>query len=143
MSVLPTNCQSTGTAPTPAEPTEWKRLTQATIDQLRLVVRPFTGSLEDATWTFWYAHATSVLDGLLPNLASPVKLAALKTVLDPAICKEIDRARLTTWAQFLAHMDAHYPDTRWSNHYLVALQNKSLFKGKSIDEAAALAKEAT
>ncbi|KAJ1966633.1 hypothetical protein H4R35_006945 [Dimargaris xerosporica] len=39
-------------------------------------------------------------------------------------------------------MDAHHPDAHWSNHYLVALQNKSLFKGKSIDEAAALAKEA-
>ncbi|KAJ1962255.1 hypothetical protein H4R35_007374, partial [Dimargaris xerosporica] len=120
----------------------WKRLTQATIDQLRLVVRPFTGSLGDVTWTFWYAHATSVVDGLLPNLASPVKLAALKTVLDPVICQQVDHARLTTWTQFLAHMDAHYPDTRWSNHYLVGLQGKTLFKGKPIDQAAALAKEA-
>ncbi|KAJ1967997.1 hypothetical protein H4R35_006549 [Dimargaris xerosporica] len=142
MSMLPTDYQPTGAAPMPAEPMEWKRLMQAVIDQLRLAVCPFTGSLNDATWTFWHAHTNGVLDGLLPNLASPVKLAAIKTVLDPAICQEIDRARLTTWAQFVAHMDAHYPNACWSNHYLVALQNKSLFKSKSIDEAAALAKEA-
>ncbi|KAJ1980842.1 hypothetical protein H4R35_000950 [Dimargaris xerosporica] len=128
MSMLPTDCQSTGTAPMPAEPMEWKCLTQATIDQLHLVVHPFTGSLEDAMWSFWYAHATSVINGLLPNLASPVKLAAPKTVLDPLISKEIDHACLTTWAQFLAHMGTYYPNTHWSNHYLVGLQGKTLFK---------------
>ncbi|KAJ1972113.1 hypothetical protein H4R35_004858 [Dimargaris xerosporica] len=83
---------------------------------------------------YQWSHSTTICD--------TVKLAALKTVLDPVICQQVDRARLTTWTQFLAHMDAHYPDTCWSNHYLVGLQGKTLFKGKPIDQAAALAKEA-
>ncbi|KAJ1970587.1 hypothetical protein H4R34_006014 [Dimargaris verticillata] len=142
MSDLPTDHPATTATPTPMEPVEWTRLTPTVIEQLRLAVRPFTGSLEDATWTFWQDHATSVLNGLLPNLAGPVKLSAIKTVLAPAICQEIDRARLTTWGQLMSHMEAHYPDARWSNHYLAGLHAKTLFKGKPIDQAAALAKEA-
>ncbi|KAJ1970881.1 hypothetical protein H4R34_005921, partial [Dimargaris verticillata] len=40
------------------------------------------------------------------------------------------------------HMETHYAQDRWTNHYLASLHAKSLFKGKTVDEAAVLAQEA-
>ncbi|KAJ1971569.1 hypothetical protein H4R34_005700, partial [Dimargaris verticillata] len=130
------------TTSTVPEPTDWGRLTPMVVDQLRLAVRPFTGSLDDHTWSFWHERTTNVLAGLLPGASSPVLLSAVKAVLDPAICKEVDRARITTWSSFVQHMEAHYAQDRWTNYYLAGIQAKSLFKGKTVDEAAALAQEA-
>ncbi|KAJ1973068.1 hypothetical protein H4R34_005201 [Dimargaris verticillata] len=68
-----------------AEATDWARLTPLVVDQLRLAVRPFSGGLDDHTWSFWHERTTNILAGLLPGASGQVLLSAVKAVLDLAI----------------------------------------------------------